>query len=556
MHLAIGNAVGHEYIGHGVRLREEILHLFAGLDIPVRNLRLLHRLEHRGLQALLRRLALTHVLHRLEGQARVYAFGNQMRHDVVTRRNRFGNRLALLDEILRIVQPYVRTVRIAGYTHNLAEALRLYVADHLAHELRAALRNAEGADLAANLLRRYTERRGVLEDTHRFLITDRNALRIKVRIHVLLQIFFQHLQNHRIIVAKNIQLNQTVVDAVIIIVCRDGFAGLVIGRTVHRRDIVNIHITRHNHDAAWMLAGRALDACQTAHERSNLRRMHGNALFLVILADIANGCLVRNRGNRTCAAHVVAAKKLLGILMRDALVGHSRRIIGVNTAGEVQVDIRNLVAMEAKENCERNIMTVAQHPRAAFRTFLRRQVEAAVHLIVQEELAVTAMRTAIVRLQRVNLGDVEHRRYEGRADAATRANEIAAVNRVLNELMRNIIQNGEAVADNRVQLHLQAVLDKLRQLIAIPGMSLGIGKVAHRLLRTGDERRIQLVTVRHRLEALHHIADFVRIRNHDLIGRLLAQIGELLEHFLRRMQIQRRLHIRVLIFLAGLQNRT
>ena len=112
------------------------------------------------------------------------------------------------------------------------------------------------------------------------------------------------------------------------------------------------------------------------------------------------------------------------------------------------------------------------------------------------------------------------------------------------------------MADNRVQLHLQAVLDKLRQLIAIPGMSLGIGKVAHRLLRTGDERRIQLVTVRHRLEALHHIADLVRIRNHDLIGRLLAQIGEFLKHFLRRMQIQRRLHIRVLIFLAGLQNRT
>ena len=113
MHLAIGNAIGHEYIGHGVRLREEVLHLLAGLDIPVRNLRLLHRLKHRRLQALLRRLALAHVLHRLEGQARIYALGNQMRHDIVTRRNRFGNRLALLDEILRIVQPYVRTMRIA-----------------------------------------------------------------------------------------------------------------------------------------------------------------------------------------------------------------------------------------------------------------------------------------------------------------------------------------------------------------------------------------------------------------------------------------------------------
>ena len=82
--------------------------------------------------------------------------------------------------------------------------------------------------------------------------------------------------------------------------------------------------------------------------------------------------------------------------------------------------------MEAQENRERDIVTVAQHPRAAFRTILRRQVKAAVYLIVHKEFAVTAMRTAVMRLQRINLGNIQHRSNKGRAYAATRAYQVTA----------------------------------------------------------------------------------------------------------------------------------
>ena len=59
-----------------------------------------------------------------------------------------------------------------------------------------------------------------------------------------------------------------------------------------------------------------------------------------------------------------------------------------------------------------------------------------------------------MRLQRVNLGNIQHRSNKRRAYTATRAYQVTAVDRMLNQLMRNVIQYGEAVADNSIQLHL------------------------------------------------------------------------------------------------------
>ena len=112
------------------------------------------------------------------------------------------------------------------------------------------------------------------------------------------------------------------------------------------------------------------------------------------------------------------------------------------------------------------------------------------------------------------------------------------------------------MADNSVQLHLQAVLNNLRQLFSVPFMRFGIGQITHCILRTGNRRRIQLVTVGNRLNTLNHVRNLIGIRNNNLVGCLLAQIRELLEHLLRSVQVQRRLQIRILVALTGLQNRT
>ena len=110
------------------------------------------------------------------------------------------------------------------------------------------------------------------------------------------------------------------------------------------------------------------------------------------------------------------------------------------------------------------------------------------------------------------------------------------------------------MADDGIQLHLEAVFYDLWQLVAVPGMSLGVGQGLYCFLRTGDGRRIELVTVRHRLNALHHFGNLIGVGNNNLIGCFLAQISKLFQHFFGGMQIKGRLQICILIVLSSLQN--
>ena len=176
-----------------------------------------------------------------------------------------------------------------------------------------------------------------MEDTHRLLVTNRNQLRVKVRVHLFLHIFFQHLQHHRVIVTENIQLNQAVVDAVIIVMGGDGGLVGLIRRMVHGRDIVNIHIARHYHDATGVLTRRALNAGQALHQLGNFGRMDMTIIFFVVFLDIAHCSFVSHSGDGACTAHIVATKKLLRILMRNFLVGHGMGtgVIRVVAAGKI-----------------------------------------------------------------------------------------------------------------------------------------------------------------------------------------------------------------------------
>ena len=93
---------------------------------------------------------------------------------------------------------------------------------------------------------------------------------------------------------------------------------------------------------------------------------------------------------------------------------------------------------------------------------------------------------------------------------------------MLHQLVGNIVQNGKAVAHNGIQLHLQPVLHDLRQLIPVPSMSLSVGKGLYGLLGARNGRRIKLIPIRHGLNLIHHIRDFIGIGDHNLIGCFLA----------------------------------
>ena len=104
------------------------------------------------------------------------------------------------------------------------------------------------------------------------------------------------------------------------------------------------------------------------------------------------------------------------------------------------------------------------------------------------------------------------------------------------------------MADDGLELLLEAVLDDLRQVLAVERAGLPVGHLADLLVSARDLRRVEVV--RDRLEALDLVGDLAWVRHDGLVGRLLAEVLELLEHLVRRAQVERRLQLGVVKALA------
>ena len=156
-----GDAEGHHDVGYGVGSREEVADFVARIDEPLGNVAFLEFFFVIGrllaqLVELVDALALTDVFHDLKARLGLDAVLNEIVHDVVTGRNGFLQlHRAGRDEVLGVVQPYVRTVGKAGYAHQFREGLGLGVDEHLADEGRAEFGNAQAADFGAQFFFRH-----------------------------------------------------------------------------------------------------------------------------------------------------------------------------------------------------------------------------------------------------------------------------------------------------------------------------------------------------------------------------------------------------------------
>ena len=129
----------------------------------------------------------------------------------------------------------------------------------------------------------------------------------------------------------------------------DGKLVGLIRRTIHGRDIVNIHVTGHYHDTAGMLTRGTLNASQALHQLRDFGRMDVAISFLVIFFYIAHCGFIGHSGDGTCTAHIVATEELLCVLVRHFLVGQGMGagVVRVVPAGKIQINIGNLVPVEA-----------------------------------------------------------------------------------------------------------------------------------------------------------------------------------------------------------------
>ena len=194
-----------------------------------------------------------------------------------------------------------------------------------------------------------------------------------------------------------------------------------------------------------------LTPTQPAASRSLCARPARMPALLEVLGGEAVGRLFRKAGNGAGAVDVALAEKLLD-------VGVGARLV---LAGEVEVDIGHLVALEAQEHLEGDVKAVLGQLVAADLAVFVRQVHAHAGQLRRGEEHLVTVVAAVMRRQGVDLGDAAHGSYEAGAHAAAAAHEVAVRERLADQLLRDGIQSGKAVADDGAQLLFQPLLDNV-----------------------------------------------------------------------------------------------
>ncbi|MNC04906.1 hypothetical protein D3C75_523570 [compost metagenome] len=134
-----------------MRLREHVLDLLTGINVPCRHIALLHFV----LPFLAQTAALPHAFGNFEGQACIHTrFINEIEHDVVpAANNRFDGAGAVFDQFLGIAQPNSRSMGQTGNLQQVGKGGRLGFLQHLADELGTHFGHAIGGYRGADLRR-------------------------------------------------------------------------------------------------------------------------------------------------------------------------------------------------------------------------------------------------------------------------------------------------------------------------------------------------------------------------------------------------------------------
>ena len=155
-----------------------------------------------------------------------------------------------------------------------------------------------------------------------------------------------------------------------------------------------------------MLTGRALDADAAERKAVHLRLRQGLAALLEILEHIAIGRLFSQRADRAGAEHVAFSKQNLRVLMCVRLI--LRR--------KVQINVRDLVSLEAQKRFKRDVIAVPDQRNPAVRTEFLRKIKAAVVSFVFMEFVIMALIAPVMRRKGVDLRDPGHKCGDGRSD--------------------------------------------------------------------------------------------------------------------------------------------
>ena len=201
--------------------------------------------------------------------------------------------------------------------------------------------------------------------------------------------------------------------------------------------------------------------------------------------------------------------------------------VGLVHAGEVQVDIRFLIAVKAQEGFKRDIVAVHDHGFAADRAFFIRQVKAVHRHAIINPLTVLALGAQVVRRHGVDLRNAGKVRHSAGSDRATAAHLVAACVGKRHQLDRNDIQNSVTMTADGIQLFFQALLQHIRQGVAVITAGVLPGAGAQLILSTLNGRWVGSLGDGAQI-VINGSGNLVGVGHADFKGFFLREIAELL----------------------------
>ena len=230
---------------------------------------------------------------------------------------------------------------------------------------------------------------------------------------------------------------------------------------------------------------------------------------------------------------------------------------GLVFAGEVQVDIRHLVALEAKEGFKRNVEAVLDQRIAADRAFFVRQIHADGVLGRNVKIGLAAGFAAVMGRQGIDFRDAGEEGHEGGTHRPTAAHHVPVRQGFFHQLLGDGIKRAVAVAHDGVQFLVDALLYDVRQIVPVQAVGGAVGEIFDIVLRFGPEGGEGGFALRVLGEQAHFAdagGDELGVFDDHLVGLFLAQIGEFLQHFVGGLEVQGRLIVGVGKALARLDD--
>ncbi len=345
---------------------------------------------------------------------------------------------------------------------------------------------------------------------------------------------------------KDVQLQQVVVNGMVVKMRGDNIGRHIVGRMLDGRKGMDFLANRQHDNAARMLAGRPPYAHAALDDAPNLAVALAHAPFLIVILDIAKGRLIGQCANRPRAVGLPIAKNHLAVSMRLALV----------LAGEIQVNIRLLIAFKAEEGLKGDVKPFLAQGFPALGAFSVGHVAACPPRIGLDlrriKVAVMAAGAVIVGRQRVYLRNPRHSGHKGRAHRSPGTHQIAVLIGLPHQLLGNDVHHRVPIRNNGIQLPLQPLLDNGGKILPVDFMRLVVADIPQQLIGIVDNGRAFVRA--HGGNLLTHVGNLIRVLHHHFLGLLAAQVGKFFQHLLRSAQIQGRLVIRILKTLARHNN--